>query len=234
MLSACLPPLLVTALAVGTSPGQSVGYLTTGKAPANNAASVEVEPYVPREGDLIFFDDQSKLWERLYKLGGTAPPFHVGIVVKKPDGSLGILESGPDDTLHVYILDVQRRLHSFKGVLQIRRCLKEISAEESARLTNFAVEQEGKRYAMWRLLLQGTPLRTRGGWKSKVFGATHPNRTRWLCAEIVCTGCAIIGTFNGQVIKGTDTYPLDIVDDHLYDLSSVYSPAGYWMPKAPK
>ena len=27
----------------------------------------------------------------------------------------------------------------------------------------------------------------------------------------------LIGTFDPQVIKGTDTYPLDIVDDHLYE-----------------
>ena len=89
-----------------------------------------------------------------------SPPFHVGIVVKRRDGSLAVLESGPDDTLHVYILEAWRRLHTFKGILQVRCCKKELSPEESAKLTHFAVEQEGKRYAMWRTVVvpQAIPL----------------------------------------------------------------------------
>ncbi len=228
MLSCMLPTLLAASLCCGSRPGQPVGYLESVGAGSNGVTATSREPYVPREGDLIFFDDQSKLWEHLYKLGGSAPPFHVGIVVKKPDGSLHVLESGPDDTLHVYLIEVHHRLRTFKGVLQIRRCIKEVCYEDSVKLTNFALEQEGKRYAMWRLLLQGTPCRTRGG--LNLLGKTHMNRSRWLCAEIVCTGCAIIGTFDGKVIKGTDTYPLDIVDDHMYDLSGVYSPAARWVP----
>src|SRR5207245_1177175 len=42
----------------------------------------KVEPYCPRAGDLVFFDDQSKFWTFLYAIASTAPPFHVGIVVK--------------------------------------------------------------------------------------------------------------------------------------------------------
>jgi hypothetical protein len=224
--------VLTAGLALGSPPGQPVGYLWSHVPDGEGGSRKLCQPYIPREGDLIFFDDQSKLWEKLYKLGGSAPPFHVGIVVKSSCGSLAVLESGPDDTLHVYILECWQRLHTFKGILQVRRCKKDVCPEESARLTAFACDQEGKRYAMWRLLLQGTPFRTRGKYSSLLFGTTYMNRSRWLCAEIVCTGCAIIGTFDGKVIKGTDTYPLDIVDDHMYELAPVYEEACYWLPKA--
>ncbi len=223
--------LAAASLAVGSPPGQPVGVLVKHEVDNHGETHRVVEPYVPREGDLIFFDDQSKLWEFLYKVGGTKPPFHVGLVVKKPDSSLAILESGPDDTLHVYILEAWNRLHHFKGALQVRRCKKTLCPEESQKLTAFALDQEGKRYAVWRLLLQGTPIRTRGKYSSEIFGKTYPNRTRWLCAEIVCTGADIIGVFDGKIIKGTDTYPLDIVDNHMYDMAPMFEDAYLWAPK---
>src|SRR6266480_1116036 len=107
--------LITFGLAAGSVPGDAVGYLRSDVPDGHGGMRHNVRPYVPREGDLIFFDDQSVLWEKLYKLGGTKPPFHVGIVVRKKDGSLAVLESGPDDTLHVYILEAARRLHTFKG-----------------------------------------------------------------------------------------------------------------------
>ncbi len=95
----------------GTQPGESVGYLWFYKPDASGKVCKTVEPYVPREGDIVFFDDMSKFWEFLYWIGHTKPPFHSGIVFKKPDGTLALLESGPDDTLHVYLLDVCPRLN---------------------------------------------------------------------------------------------------------------------------
>lgn len=227
-MSSFVPALILAGLAAGSPPDKAIGYL---KSPSVEGAGDEapaIRPYVPHEGDLIFFDDQSVLWERLYKLGGTKPPFHVGIVVKKPDGSMAVLESGPDDTLHVYILEAERRLHTFKGVLQVREAKRALTPEQSASLTKFAVEQEGKRYAMWRLLLQGTPFKSRGRFRTKLFGATYECRSRWLCAEIVCSAENLIGFFDGKLIKGTDTYPLDIVDDHLYDLAPYFHEAATW------
>jgi hypothetical protein len=207
-----------------------VGYLWFYRADDNWPARKEVVPYQPREGDLIFFDDQSKFWTFLYAIARTAPPFHVGIVVKRPDGQLAVLEAGPDDTLHVYVLDLVPRLQTFLGVLQVRRCKVVLSPEQSARLTAFAVTQEGKHYAVWRLLLQGTPCKTRGGlWRHKL-AKTRFERNRWLCAEIAVTAAELVGLMDPNVIKGTNTYPLDIIDDHMYALLPVYEEYAYWAP----
>lgn len=189
-----------------------------------------VTPYEPREGDIVFFDDMSKWWTFLYAIASTAPPFHAGIVVKEPDGTPAILEAGPDDTLYVYVLEAGHRLHTFEGVLQVRRCTVPLTPEQSAALTKFAMAQEGKRYALWRLLLQGTPVKSRGPLREKLFAKTYYERERWLCAEIVVSAAELVGLLDEKVIKGTNTYPLDIVDDHMYKLKPTYDDAGYWSP----
>ncbi|MSR31393.1 MAG: hypothetical protein EXR99_07805 [Gemmataceae bacterium] len=206
----------------------SVGYLWHQKSTPGGQEEIQAVPYVPCVGDVLLFDDMSRFWTFLYKIAGTAPPFHAGIVFKKPDGSLAVLESGPDDTLHVFLLDIHPRLHDFEGSILIRQTKKVLSQEESKKLTDFAVAQDGKRYAMWRLLLQGTPVRHRGGIKEKILATTYADRSRWLCAEIVVSAGTLVGLFDPAKVKGTTTYPLDMVDDVRIDLSATFEPPYYW------
>jgi hypothetical protein len=217
-----------------TPPGQAVGYLyqtvqgPTG--PTSNAV-----PYVPREGDLIFFDDRKPFWDFLYSIAETAAPFHVGIVVKRPDGNLAVLEAGPDDTLHVFVLDITPRMNEFlkdfpKGNLQVRQCKACLTPEQSKALTDFAVRNDGKRYAWLRLLLQGTHFRRRGTWREEAWATTRLSREAWLCCEIVVSAAHLVGLIDGKVVKGETTYPLDIVNDNRFDLSPNFGPAYYWAP----
>lgn len=219
----------LTASAVYAEPStQSFGYLWDQTSDPMGKVQKTSRPYSPKEGDILLFDDMSPLWEKLYKIAGTAPPFHAGIVFKKTDGSFAVLESGPDDTLHVYLLDLEPRLNNFKGSIQIRQAKRALTKAESEILTNFAYAQEGKRYAMWRLLLQGTYFRHRGGIKEKYLAATYDDRTRWLCAEIVVSAGALVNLLDRDKVKATVTYPLDMVDDVRIDLSATYECPVYW------
>src|SRR5690242_14501168 len=74
----------------------------------------KVQAYVPREGDLIFFDDHNPVWTALFVWAGTGPPLHMGIVVKKADGKFAVLEAGPDDTVWVTLQDLGPRLRQFQ------------------------------------------------------------------------------------------------------------------------
>src|SRR5262245_15659877 len=56
-------------------------------------------PYLPQPGDIIMAADTSKFWKLMHNLAGTGDPTHSMIVFAFPDGSLGILEAGPHDTL---------------------------------------------------------------------------------------------------------------------------------------
>src|SRR5262249_49657145 len=122
MFAALFPFIASAGLFCGGTPESPYGYLWFYRPDGHGGTVKEVVPYVPHEADILFFDDMSKFWEFLYHIGKTAPPFHTGIMFRKPDGSFHVLESGPDDTLHVYLLEACERVHTFKGVLQVRRC----------------------------------------------------------------------------------------------------------------
>src|SRR5207302_6911329 len=126
----------------GGNEKETTGYLAPAKAGPEKTSA---RPYAPREGDLIFYDDHNLFWTALFLWAGTGPPLHVGIVVKKEDGELAVLEAGPDDTIWVRILDVESRLPKFQqdfhGTVTIRRCKKDLTLEKSAALTKFAKAQ---------------------------------------------------------------------------------------------
>jgi hypothetical protein len=202
------------------------GYVSAGK------QQIAI-PYVPREGDLIFYDDHNLFWTVLFAWAGTGPPLHVGMVVKKRDGSLAILEAGPDDTVWVRILDLGPRLHHFqenyRGTITIRRCKKELTAKQSVELTRFAEAQDGKRYAVLRLLLQGTSFRTRGPIRELFLAETHLDRWSWMCSELVVAAGTVAGLFPGSV-KSNVTYPQDIVNNRRHNLSRIWHDAEVWRP----
>jgi hypothetical protein len=190
-----------------------------------------VVPYMPREGDMIFYDDRSKVWTPLFKLAGTGPPLHMGSVVRKNDGKLAVLEAGPDDTVWVKLLDLGPRLEQFhrdfpKGVILIRRCKTPLTRSQSAALTKFAHAQDGKRYAVLRLLAQGTNLRARGSLLAK----TDLHRDAWICSELSVACGAVAGLLDGRLIHANATYPRDLVDNAQHDLGSAWEEAAEWRP----
>ena len=162
--------LLLAALMVArpTTPVPEGSYLYFPATRPDGRRCARVEPYCPREGDLVLFDDELWYWHLLYRFPAmTEPPDHSGIVILRPYGTAALLESGPDNNNYVRIQDAIPRLTAFKGTIWIRRVKKPLVAEHSAALTNFALAQEGKRYAIWRLLMQGTPFRARGKYAGK-------------------------------------------------------------------
>ncbi len=51
-----------------------------------------------------------------------------------------------------------------------------------------------------------------------------------MCVEIVVAAGTLVGLFDPAVVKATATYPLDLLDDHIYDLSPVYEERATWSP----
>ena len=190
-------------------------------------------PYSPREGDMVFFNDHSTKWGMLYKFVGSDAPYHVGLIFKKPDGRCAIVEAGPNDTLHCRVLELAPRLHGWEHTLQIRGCKKMLTPEQSAEMTKWALAQDGKRYALGRLLLQATPVRCRAPLRKSLFGATYTDRDSYLCAELVIAGGTVGGLFDPQLHKGNTIYPRDIIQDDIHDLSRLYHEAQIWLPQKP-
>jgi hypothetical protein len=207
-------------------PGSYLHHLAPGP---DGAPRHHVEAYTPQPGDLVFFDDHNRKWEFLYKVCGSGPPFHSGIVFALPDGTPGLLESGPDDTLWVRLLDGVPRLQTFKGDIWVRKVRRPLTKEQSACLTEFALAQDGKRYALGRLLLQGTPVKCRGHLRCNVFGKTRLDRSAWLCSELVVAAGTAVGLFDPHVHHANAIYPRDIVVDNArYDIGGTFHPAARW------
>ena len=227
MLAVGLQLVCSICLCGGGDAERPAGFLHLGK----QAEARQAVPYQPREGDLIFYDDKSLLWTCLFVWAGSGPPLHVGIVVKKADGTLAVLEAGPDDKTHVYLLDVAERLPKFdmdfRGTITIRRCKKELSKKESAALTEFAQAQEGKRYAVLRLLLQGTSLRSRGPIRELFLADTVLDRSSWICSELAVAAGTVAGLFPSTV-KANVTYPRDLIDNRPHDLRRSWHEAARW------
>ncbi len=233
LLGAFLGGCIVAAVPATYPPGSYLWYAQ----PGPGVQKVCAIPYVPQPGDLVLFDDHSATWRFLYHMAGTDMPDHSGIVVKLPDGRLALLESAPDDGkllgLYVELLDVLPRLDQFQGTMYVRRLRHPLSPERCAQLTEFALNQQGKRYALWRMLLQGTPFRSRKGLRAKLFAHTYLNRSSWFCSEIVVAAGTVAGLFDPRIHQANRIYPRDLVYDDHYDLSHIWYPAGIWHPDQP-
>lgn len=223
--------MILSALAMATSAFADDGFLKIEKK-VKDKTDTEIAAYKPREGDLIFYDDRNVAWNVLFAYAGTGAPLHMGIVFKKKDGKLAILEAGPDDSVWVKVLDLDKRLaqfsKDFKGVIKIRRCKKELGDAESKALTKFAQAQDGKRYAVGRLLLQGTPLRTRGVLQG-VMGKTVIDRNSWICSELAVAAGTVAKLFDPKVVHSNVAYPRDLVDNARYDLRATWHDAAAWV-----
>jgi hypothetical protein len=232
--------LIAALTAIGWSfpPDATVGFLKSERKTPKGKIEREVVAYAPREGDLVFYDDRNPAWMALFAYAGTGPPLHMGMVVKKTDGKFAILEAGPDDSVWVKLLDLDKRLPQFqadfKGTITIRRCKKELTAEQSKALTKFALAQEGKRYAVGRLLLQGTSFRSRGPVRELVLGKTYLDRDSWICSELSVAAGTAVKLFDPKVVHANVAYPRDLVDNVRFDLSATWHDAAVWSLQRPK
>jgi hypothetical protein len=206
----------------------SVGYLVTQTRDPLGVQRPSATPYVPCEGDLVFFNDHSQKWHFLYKLVGSDWPFHASIICKLPDGRTAIAEAGPNDTLSCRVLEISPRLHGFKGTVYVRRCKVALSPEASKAMTDWCVAQDNKRYALGRLLLQATPFRCRGRLRSDFFGETDTQRSAYLCAELAVAAGTVAGLFDPTRHKANTIYPRDIFYNDIHDLSHIYHDVQVW------
>ncbi|MBI3823393.1 MAG: hypothetical protein HY289_12050 [Planctomycetes bacterium] len=208
-----------------------VGYLVTSPLQTTMSAPRPVA-YQPHPGDIVLYDDFNKLHHLVFKIANTAGPLHVAIVVARPDGSPALLDlTGPKVvTAKVQIIDVDKRFGAFTGDILIRRLREPLTLEQSRDLTAFAQAQEGKSFALPRVLLQGTPFCPRTGLRKALFGHTYLDRKRWFCSELVVAACANVHLVDGKKCCANATYPRDLAFDETLDLSAIYLSPIRWSP----
>jgi hypothetical protein len=196
----------------------------------------EPRPYVPQPGDIMVYTDSNRFWEITHDLALAFQPHGSGIVVRRPDGSLGILEAGPNDTLSCGVLDLLPHLCQYeaKGPVWIRKRKTPLTSEQSACLTEFAMRQGGKRFALIRLGGQLTPLRSRGPLRTYFLGGPHGDRSGYFCSELVLEAAVYAGLLDPKTTRPAATYPHELFFDRSINfyLNRHFTLANDWDPPA--
>ena len=215
----------------GDLPGGS--FLAMPTLDPDGRPALQVEPYLAHEGDLILFHEHVKIWDIVFRVVGSGPPDHSGVMFRLPDRRLAILEAAPENgkggyILRVCLMEMNSRFESCKGTILIRRLRTPLTPLQAAQLTDFAIAQQGKRYSIGRLLRQFTPIRSHGSARKTIWAKTELNRRTWICSELVVAACTVIGLLEPARYPATAIYPLDLLEDSTYDVSPIWNTAGMW------
>jgi hypothetical protein len=200
-----------------------------------------VEAYVPQPGDIMLRLDHSVFWRVTHYMALAFDPNGSAIVFRRPDGTLALLEAGPNDCLWIGTPDLLPHLGEYAaaGRVWIRKRRVPLTPEQCARLTEFAMEVDGKRFALQRLGVQLTVFRTRGPLRTWFVGKPHgPTRWSYFCSELVCESCVAAGLLNPEQTRPSATYPHDLffgrswnpyLDSHL-EINAGWCPPARWVP----
>ena len=157
----CLPILLLAnTFAAASEPGEKAigSYLFEPSYQLDDVIRGTAQAYLPQPGDVLLATDKNLFWRVTHDLALAFEPHNSAIIVARRDGRLGILEAGPNDTLWINTLDMLPHLKEYadKGPVWIRKRKTPLTAEQMTALTDFAERQNGKRFAIGRLVMDDT------------------------------------------------------------------------------
>jgi hypothetical protein len=193
--------------------------------------------YIPQPGDIVLSADGSVFWKTMHNIAGTSDPTHSMIVFALPNGTMGILEGGPHDTLKIRTLDALAHVYSYEGEgrVWVRRRAVPLTPEQSCRLTEFAMATDGRRFALGRLVQQLTVFRSRGPIRTEFVGKPHGlERNSYFCSELVMEACVYAGLLDAATARPSATYPRDLYMDYSLNpyLNKHLKLAPCWDPPA--
>jgi hypothetical protein len=194
-------------------PGGGPSYLYQPAFAIDHTLRLPARPYQPQPGDIMLATDGSLFWTLMHNAAGTSHPTHSGIFFAMPDGRMAILEGGPHDTFRCRILEAIPHLASYEaeGRVWVRPRSCPLTAEQSRRLTEFALAVDLRDFAIRRLGVQLTPFRTRGPVRTAFVGKPNGlDRDSYFCSELVCEAAVYAGLLDAKTTRPSATYPRDI------------------------
>jgi hypothetical protein len=208
------------------------GYLYQPAYDLNLVARLPAERYEPKPGDILLFSDTNLLWTFVYRIALTGKPGHSGVVVRMPDGRLGVLEAGYNDTTWTRVTELDYRINEYHGSVWVRQRQAPLTPQQERRLTEFAAAADGSRYALSRFVLQLTPLRSRGPLRTFVMGKPKGIGRRSFCAEETVEALVYAGVIDAETARPSATYPQDLFYDRSRNIYLDHHPpiASGWAP----
>lgn len=195
--------------------GAIKGYLYQPRYQIDHELVGPATAYEPQAGDIMLCADGSIFWIVMHNIALTSHPTHSGIVFKRSDGTMAVLEGGPHDTLRCRALDAMPHLQSYEeeGRVWIRKRAVPLTDDQSERLTQWAEAQDGKIFALQRLAFQLTPLRPRGLFTKYYGKPCGHKRNTFFCSELVMESCCAAGIVCHETARPSATYPRDLFFD---------------------
>lgn len=169
--------------------------------------------YNPQPADVILMSDPTLTSRALYAVALTGAPGHIGIVVRMPDGRLGILEAGFNGSLTTRYVPLDYRLSHYPGAVWVRRVRVPFTPEQDAKLTEFAERVHGSRYNVILAKLQITPFRHRGPIRTAFMGQPKGPDRPLICSEAVIEALIYCGVIDATTARPSATFPRDLFFD---------------------
>jgi hypothetical protein len=216
-----LPLLCAACPASGDAAAPPGSYLYRPAFSLDDELRAPAERYAPQPGDIFLATDQA-MWARAgHWVAGGAGVHHSGIVFRRSDGQVALIEAGPFNSVKVEVMDPIEHMteHVRAGdKVWVRRRRVPLTAEQSAALTAFIERQEGKPFAVLRLMGQVTPFRSRGPIRTYFVGKPHGDREEWFCSELVTESCVAAGLIDAATARPAATYPRDLFYGRSFNL----------------
>jgi hypothetical protein len=209
-------PLLFVSVLAAAEPDGCGSYLYQPSYCLDDEKRLPARPYQPQPGDIMLATDNKFFWTWTHILAGTGHPHHTGVVFQHPCGGMAILEGGPHDTIRIRVIDAQWNLREYEkyGPVWLRARKTPLTPEQSKCLTDFALQQDGKFFALGRLGQQLTIFRTRGPIRTSCVGRPRgPNRFSYFCSELALEALVAAGALDAATTRPSATYPRDIFKD---------------------
>jgi hypothetical protein len=171
------------------------------------------QAYCPQPGDIFLASENDFIMKFGHWAAKTGCPQHSGLIFALPCGELALLEAGPHNTLRIEKLDIWDHCHSHEARCErvwIRQRCEPLTPEQSAAMTDFIMEQVGKRFALMRMCWQMSPFCCRGNHRLCYLGKPHGCRHSYFCSELVTESLVAAGVLDPEKARPVATYPRDL------------------------
>ena len=216
-----VPVWLALACAAGAQTAEpKIGsYLYVPSYQLDDALRGPPRAYVPQPGDVLVATDVNWFWSLTHNMALAGEPHNSAIIVQRRDGRLCVLEAGPNDCIWVKMENMLPHLKEYadKGPVWIRKRKVPLTPDQNHLLTEWAEKQEGKRFALGRLLILITPFRDRGPVRTVFLGKPHGDRSSFYCAELVLESCVAAGLIDRETSRPSATFPHELFFDQSYN-----------------
>lgn len=204
------------------------GYLWSGYTPKNPGQPIAWKPQV---GDIVLSTSPDVGQIITYLLARTTHPQHIALIIRQPDGELGIIESGGGGDLSATLRPILGRLGTNDLVKErrfiwVRRIKRAVTERQSQLMTELGVPQVGKPFVPYsRLAWFWTP------------GRIAPRKTtfdqeKWFCTELVVALLNEAGVLPKGKFKPGSAVPRALFTDCLCnDISDLYHAPLPWSYK---